>query len=845
MDMERLESIDTRTFERLVADHHEEVWRSARRVLRSDADALDAVQELFLRVLDGRLAIADDADASRTLRWWAVRIALNERRGARRRSEREASATAVARSTTEEAMDDRLDDAERNELWNQVEAMPDELRVPVVLRFAEGLGFARIAEALGVAESTAHDRVRKGLDHLRGALKGAGLAGLAVGVEVSLASGAPSAVPGGVRERLLELGANSTAAAAGGGATASVFGSGTLAWVLGVSLLVVGGLFAALYGHEDARIDAAHVGVDGNEEFVVAAAFGEEGVETSPSRVALGPSTSSRAPLAAAGADVRGDEAEDGEGDGLRATIRGTVVDAFGRPFPALDVAIESAERNGKRAAFEASGRTAQDGGFAIEVEAVDGGRTFGVGVSNGEFALRAGQVELDAGETVDLGSIEFADPRDQERGPFSIDLAIVDGGGLAVAEAFVEILSPEPVASPATLRGLARTSIGDERFIVEASLRADASGRVRHEGDVLGSKTIRVRPPSDAWAPTVRSVQVGVSDALGLAIELEPGRRVTGTIGIVDGVLTPELASGLRVHTIDPLTGRWIDARMDGAGGFEFTGLASCSHRLQFGCGAVDLRLSSGWLELVPPATGLEVALKREDDLRDVGVHGAELHGSVSRVEDGAPIEVGVWDLEVDRIVVEAGVDFERDQLPNLLFPRPVQRGLAGEPPTPSGVFHRTGLDGGTYLVRSLVGDRAAFVAGPFELGEREVRVGVAVELERAATLAGHIVGPEGETVDGAFVFVTGIGPYSDERIAAWSDEYRATGGRGFFWTNGSGRRSKDGGFELTRLPSTFDLRVVALHPEFEPVVGPVVRMESGATRDDVVLRFTTRRAD
>ena len=41
-------------------------------------------------------------------------------------------------------------------------------RVPLVLRFHEGLTLAAVATAMGCAESTAHARVRRGLDLLRG-----------------------------------------------------------------------------------------------------------------------------------------------------------------------------------------------------------------------------------------------------------------------------------------------------------------------------------------------------------------------------------------------------------------------------------------------------------------------------------------------------------------------------------------------------------------------------------------------------------------------------------------------------------------------------------------------------
>ena len=855
--MERRSTIDTRTFERLVAAHHEEVWRSARRVLRSDADAFDAVQELFLRVLDGRLVLDEHGDPGRTLRWWAVRIALNERRGVRRRSAREADAAAAATTTTEGAMDERLEDADRRALWDQVEAMPDELRVPVVLRFAEGLGFARIAEALGVAESTAHERVRKGLDHLRGALKGAGLAGLAVGVESSLASGAPSAVPAGVSERLMEL---ASAPVAVGGASASGFGAA--AWGA-ISALVVGlsvVLAVVLSGAGDASGPEFEVAsVDPAANASAAAAIGLVDEEVRDARAAVDaavgetPDDGAAQPtlvesLAAAGYAIVPDARRD---DGGRTvTVRGRVVDEDGLPLADEEVWAEAAQKRGKGQDDRESGRTDADGRFEIRLEGVVGDHFFATPRADGRGNERSAVRRVGANGVVELGDLRAILPADLRLGPHSAEVTVVDPTGAPVVGAIVELCSnaERTAGAEVTWRGWVRP--GTERFeFVEASGVTDAAGFVRLDGAYLGDASVLVQAPDASRLASARHTFVARS---GGVVEhrfvLEEAGSIRGRLRVDGAEMTAELARSLRARTNDALTGAWVQATIDDDGAFTLDGLPALEHRVHFGNAwtvSTTQRVSNGFVDAVPGGADLDVLLKRASDPRDRGVHAAEVHGRVVRSEDGEPVPVEDWDLTVQRWALPDGYDLERDVLPNWLFPRPVQRMAGdGEPPS-GGAFHRTGLQAGPNFVQSLVDDRAAHLVGPIVLGEREIVTDLVVELEPAATLLGRLEGPTGEAVDGAYVFVTGVGPYSDAQVAEWDRQYRWSGGRGTFWTNGSGRRSQDARFELTRLPSTFDLRIVALHPDFEPAIGPVVRMESGATREGMVLRFAARRRE
>ena len=150
--------IDRTRFEALVEAHHAAVYRSAHRVVRAAAAAQDVAQEVVLRVLDGRLDVAALAadEARPVLCHWAVRIAWNTRRGEARRAAREER---HAMERRDESPAPRDDDDQR--LWQLVDGLADELRVPLLLRFVEGVTFAKIGEWTSVTCRTCTKRAER------------------------------------------------------------------------------------------------------------------------------------------------------------------------------------------------------------------------------------------------------------------------------------------------------------------------------------------------------------------------------------------------------------------------------------------------------------------------------------------------------------------------------------------------------------------------------------------------------------------------------------------------------------------------------------------------------------
>ncbi len=160
------------TFEEVYARFRGPVWRLARR-LGGEEDALDATQEIFLRVWRGLPGFRGDAKLST----WVFQIAWNYLRMARRRSGRGSLVLVPVGDEPEaaERVPDPAPGPERlagarillDEVERALERLPEHYRVALWLRDGEGLSYEEIAGVLDVPIGT----VRSRLARARAALK--------------------------------------------------------------------------------------------------------------------------------------------------------------------------------------------------------------------------------------------------------------------------------------------------------------------------------------------------------------------------------------------------------------------------------------------------------------------------------------------------------------------------------------------------------------------------------------------------------------------------------------------------------------------------------------------------
>jgi len=825
-------------------------WRAARRSAIDDAAASDAVQEALLRMLRERPSRAAALDADEFIAR-SVRAARDSRRSAARRRVREQrhAMDAADRRPAPGAAHDPTTAA----LDEAVEALPADERELVSLRFRDGLSFAAIGTALGLSESSAHRRLDRVLTALRGRLAALGATAALASDDAAFAAGLGAWGRAGAGEAAPPAGLTDTlVAAAQGGASAGAVAQGAAVFTGARALVATAALVTVGLGA------AWAVGGPGAAAPVDAGAGRDAGVASvdGGARAAV---ESDAAHGARTAADLAPQD-ETPRADAGRAApfvLSGRVVDAGGHPVPGAQVTADTVERAGKFALWSHSVRADDDGRYALPVPFhgdLAGREEVRLRIDAGHlgYVLRLGEtVEAAPGGAGTL-DLQLAVPPGERAGDATIDVLVRDAEGEPVAGALVELAHVAPrdrarVGPEVAFRDWATDSVWLR--LEEGRARTDANGRVRLDTERLGAKSLWIEPATD-HAPVRLVFPVLAEGDHARDVVVPPGRHLSGDLAWADGTAfsAAELAA-LQMHVVVEQN-RWRDVEVGADGRFTAIGLPEGAHVLRAGpawdwpAGAGP-RPSSAHVEVATGGAPIRLRLKRFDDPRDVGDHRAELHGRVVDVETGEALSRSEYDLFAWRIWDLPGGDVEGDLRPNVFSPPPVQR-MADNHPLPDGTgFHEVGLEPGTYMIQvTPARRRGAFgYAGPIVLGEDELRSDIEIRMASSAAIEVTVEGPDGRPLEGAYAFVTGVGPYSDRRVAEADAGYHEIDGAGMFHAN-AGRRARDGGrCELSGLPSDLRVTVAAVHPDYEPgrsgrfelVAGEAVRVtvQLGARRD------------
>ena len=172
----RAASGDEAAFVGIMRRHNRLLFRTARSILKSDADAEDALQEAYFRAWRALGSFRADAKLST----WMVRIVINESLGRlRRRGAQVISLETGADSAEHEAQAQAEDDpdqqperaAMRGEVRRLIEAhidrLPDAFRTVFMLRAVEELSVEETAVALEIPQATVRTRFFRARSLLR------------------------------------------------------------------------------------------------------------------------------------------------------------------------------------------------------------------------------------------------------------------------------------------------------------------------------------------------------------------------------------------------------------------------------------------------------------------------------------------------------------------------------------------------------------------------------------------------------------------------------------------------------------------------------------------------------
>jgi RNA polymerase sigma factor (sigma-70 family) len=170
--MVRVQQGDLLSFELLVERMKGTVYSLAISMLRSREDAEEAAQDTFVKLFRAR----DQFDRDRALEPWLLRIAGNTCRDMlrRRRATRPPAASLlgeVARLIPDPATSDYEGrEATRQAVRHQLDLLSERLRLPLVLKYRNGLTNQQVADALGISISNVKVRVARAKDVLQSRL---------------------------------------------------------------------------------------------------------------------------------------------------------------------------------------------------------------------------------------------------------------------------------------------------------------------------------------------------------------------------------------------------------------------------------------------------------------------------------------------------------------------------------------------------------------------------------------------------------------------------------------------------------------------------------------------------
>jgi len=158
-----------REFETRLAESSRLAFRVAYGVLRQREDAEDVAQEAFTKAYRS-FAQLRDRDRFRA---WLVRmtwrLAINRQRSNRRRMSREEGPTAPSPEPT--AADTLVARERARQLWSAIDALPEKLRVVIVLAGIEGHDVREVATLLKLPEGTVKSRLFFGRQRLKESLR--------------------------------------------------------------------------------------------------------------------------------------------------------------------------------------------------------------------------------------------------------------------------------------------------------------------------------------------------------------------------------------------------------------------------------------------------------------------------------------------------------------------------------------------------------------------------------------------------------------------------------------------------------------------------------------------------
>lgn len=150
--------------------HHDRLYRLARRLTPTEDDALDLVQETFLKAARGS-GVPEDAASAEA---WLVRVLVNTRRDEWRKEASRRRHAPDAHVPAPRPSDPEARAIASTTVWRALDGLQPRRRAVIVLHELEGASAATIASLLGITSVTVRWHLSRGRRELTQALASKG-----------------------------------------------------------------------------------------------------------------------------------------------------------------------------------------------------------------------------------------------------------------------------------------------------------------------------------------------------------------------------------------------------------------------------------------------------------------------------------------------------------------------------------------------------------------------------------------------------------------------------------------------------------------------------------------------
>ena len=147
----------------VILESQHQMYATAKSILKNDHDCADAIQETIVKAF----AKLDTLRKDRFVKTWLMRILMNECYNICRRSEK-----ILPIDQYMEQMETPQNESQSyGELYEAVQELREELRIPVVLYYVEDFSCREIAEILDISEGAVQKRLARAREKLKSRLE--------------------------------------------------------------------------------------------------------------------------------------------------------------------------------------------------------------------------------------------------------------------------------------------------------------------------------------------------------------------------------------------------------------------------------------------------------------------------------------------------------------------------------------------------------------------------------------------------------------------------------------------------------------------------------------------------